>query len=71
MSISLRQLSAMADIAETLASEMRELIALRAIVAIRSAEQARGLTVECDFQPSTEPLPAASNIIPHTRFIPA
>ncbi len=41
MSISLKQLTAMVDIAETLAIEMRELIALREIVASQTAGQSR------------------------------
>lgn len=44
MSISLKQLTAMVDIAETLAIEMRELIALRQIVANRAAAQSRTVT---------------------------
>jgi hypothetical protein len=71
MSISLRQLSAMADIAEALAAEMRELIALREIVAIRSADQARGHAGENDFRPNTEAPPAPGNIIPDARCLPA
>ncbi|KAA0072952.1 hypothetical protein [Tardiphaga sp. P9-11] len=38
MSISLKQLTAMADIAESLAMEMRQLIALREFIASRSVE---------------------------------
>ncbi len=41
MSISLKQLTAMVDIAEALAIEMRELIALRQIVASQSAGQSQ------------------------------
>jgi hypothetical protein len=38
MSVSLKQLTAMADIAESLAMEMRELIALRKVIADQSVE---------------------------------
>jgi hypothetical protein len=41
MSMSLTQLTAMVDTAEALAIEMRELIALRQIVASQSAERSR------------------------------
>jgi len=47
MSISLRQLSAMADIADALASEMRELIVLRQIVAAQSAKQLQTANPTC------------------------
>lgn len=71
MSISLKQLSAMADIAETLATEMRELIALREIVATRSAEQLRDRAPECDFEVSFEARRKPDNLIPLARSVPA
>lgn len=44
MSISLKQLTAMVDIAEALAIEMRELIALRKIIASQSVKRSRMIT---------------------------
>jgi len=51
MSISLKQLTAMANISEVLAIEMRELIALRLMIAKKSAEQSRRIVLKSGSEP--------------------
>jgi len=71
MSISLKQLSAMAGIAETLAAEMRELIALREIVAAQSARRLRAAGPICGSHRSPKLVPKPASRVLRANSGPA
>jgi hypothetical protein len=55
MSISLKQLTAMVDIAEALAAEMKELIALRETIARQSVQHSAVVTTKDDLPLGVNP----------------
>ncbi len=64
MSVSLKQLTIMVDVAEALAIEMRELIALRKIIASQPVKRSKMITSKSERR---SPVKKSSKFVTHTH----